>query len=460
MLLYLTATGIGFFLIAFIVKILRIHFYSLATSSVSLVNVLLLKIKEDEKVKLVQETNNKLLLSLAKVLLTIIVALAVGSIPFIIYIIIKGQSFDDLNFSSTSSIIALTVGSTLGFIVPVKKKDLTSYSELSQLLHRIALNNYAVAYKLFKLEAKKLPKKGVIEKGKFVIVSGLARSGTTSLMNKLTENDSLASLSYANMPFLTAPNLWKKIYQPKDSKKEERSHKDGIMIGLDSNEALEEYFLKVISNDSYINEDKLLEYSLTEEQYSDYIKYQAIVKNDNQKIYLAKNNNFILRYSSIREFNKEFLVIFMFRDPLIHAASLLEKHKYYISLQKKDSFVLEYMNWLGHHEFGLNQKAFQFDDNNQNYIADKNSIDYWLQIWINYYNYLLTIDQTGVDYVDYDNYCKQPNEVLDKIFKKAGVKAVLPMVTPFDNKRKVELDCSEELKLKAYSIYSELKTMT
>jgi len=120
-LLYLTATGIGFFLIAFIVKILRIHFYSLATSSVSLVNVLLLKIKEDEKVKLVQETNNKLLLSLAKVLLTIIVALAVGSIPFIIYIIIKGQSFDDLNFSSTSSIIALTVGSTLGFIVPVKK---------------------------------------------------------------------------------------------------------------------------------------------------------------------------------------------------------------------------------------------------------------------------------------------------------------------------------------------------
>jgi hypothetical protein len=387
------------------------------------------------------------------------VSLGVASIPFIVYLFVKDQSFNDLDFSSILSIISLSVGSTLGFVIPVKKKDSQSYSELSQLLHRMALNNYAIAYKLFKLEAKRIHKNEVYEKEKFVIVSGLARSGTTSLMNKLSENDIFTSLSYANMPFLTAPNFWGKIYKPNNSKKKERSHKDGIMIGMNSTEALEEYFFKVVSNDSYIKEDKILKYRVTEEQYSDYIKYQVVVRNDNQKIYLAKNNNFVLRYNSIREFNEEFVIIFMFRDPLTHAASLLEKHKDYILLQKKDSFVLEYMNWLGHHEFGLNQKPFQFNDKNQNYIEDKNTLDYWLQIWINYYSYILTINKIGVVYVDYDIYCKNPKELLENIFQRIGINVKLPQVTPYHNNRKVELDCSEELKLKAYSIYSDLNAL-
>jgi hypothetical protein len=456
-LLFSFIVALGFFLFAFFIRIFRAHFYSLAESSFSLVNALLLKIDEDEKVKLVQKSNNRLLVSLLKILLSIVAALVIGSAPFIVYVILTGISYSDLEFSSTPSIIALTIGSTLGFIVPFKKKGAQSYPELSQLLHRMALDNYAVAYKLFRMEAKNLSKKEISDKNKFVIVSGLARAGTTSLMNKLSECGSFASLSYANMPFLTAPNIWKKFYKPKSRQKKERSHQDGIMIGLDSNEALEEYFFKVISNDAYINEDRLVRYDITDDQYSEYLKYQSVIRNDNKKVYLAKNNNFALRYESLRAHNDEFLMVLMFRDPVTHAGSLLEKHKYYSALQEEDDFVLEYMNWLGHHEFGLNQKTFQFTEAAPEYNSDKLSLDYWLQVWMNYYSYILTIDKKHVMFIDYDSYCSKPAEVLREVLQEAGVSAELPAVTPFQNKRKAELECSEELKKEAYAIFDQLK---
>lgn len=459
MITYLIVLLVSFFLITYLLKVFRKPFYSLAESSLSVVDSLMSNMEEDEKVKLVQKHINKLLVAFLLSFLVVFLSFGAGVVVIAVYSILKNILYNSLDFTSLWPIISISIGSTLGFLVPIKQKNKSSYSDLSQLLHRMALNNYSLAYKLFRLEAKKLHKKEIFEQNKFVIVSGLARSGTTSLMNKLSESDLFASLSYANMPFLTSPNIWGKIYKPDNSKKQERSHKDGIMIGLDSNEALEEYFFKVVSDDSYIKEDKILEYSVAEEQYSDYIRYQAVVRNENQKIYLAKNNNFVLRYNSIRKLNKEFVMIFMFRDPLIHAASLLEKHKDYILLQQKDSFVLEYMNWLGHHEFGLNQKPFQFNDKNQNYIADKNSLDYWLQIWINYYSYILTIDKTGVVYVDYDIYCEKPKELLDNIFQRIGINIELPQVTPYHNNRKVEFDCSEELKLKAYSLYNQLKIL-
>ena len=130
------------------------------------------------------------------------------------------------------------------FIIPFKRsKD--GYSELSKLLHRMILNNYEISKKLFKREVKKYAKDRVA-KNQFLIVTGLARAGTTSLMTDLFNTQYFCSLDYANMPFLIAPNSWKKWHKPKSSKLKERSHKDGLMIGLNSVEALEEHFFKIL----------------------------------------------------------------------------------------------------------------------------------------------------------------------------------------------------------------------
>ncbi|MEN8156620.1 MAG: sulfotransferase family protein [Bacteroidota bacterium] len=456
MIIYYSVLFISFFLIFLIIRIGRFVFYGLAENSVALVDDLISDIDEEAKIKVVQKGTNKLLISLMKMLLLGIFACAIGSIPLVIYCLLSGTDYNNLVFSSFYSILSISLGATAPFIVPVTRRSNSSYSELSQLLHRMALNNYNIACKLFKLDSKKITRKNLKRRSDFVIISGLARAGTTSLMTDLSKITGFVSLNYANMPFLMSPNLWAKIYKPKTKKLKERSHKDGIMIGLNSNEALEEFFFKVKSSDSFVKDSHLSEYTISQNDYTDYLNYQSIIKLDNSKIYLAKNNNFILRYKSVRELNDDFVMVILYRDPITHAASLMEKHHDYQKLQKEDPFVLEYMNWLGHHEFGMKQKPFVFSNSEENNHEDKELIDYWLKIWINYYRYVLTISHPNTILINYESFCKNPTETIETILKKTGITTELPDYKSFTNRRESDHEFSNEVYEAAQEVYRQL----
>jgi hypothetical protein len=320
----------------------------------------------------------------------------------------------------------------------------------------MALNNYFIANKLFKRETKKIWKRNLKKRSDFVIISGLARAGTTSLMNDLSKIDTFLSLNYSNMPFVMCPNIWAKFYKPKVTEFKERSHKDGIMIGLNSNEALEEYFFKVKAKDSYIKDMFLAEYKISQEDYNDYLDYQSIIKLDDQKIYLAKNNNFILRYRSVREFNDDFLMVILFREPLTHATSLIEKHREYKKLQNADPFVLEYMNWLGHHEFGLNQKQFLFNNHGELIDDNKDLLNYWLKVWTNYYSYILTIDHPNTILINYESFCKNPGKIIEDIIDKLGIFYDLPDYSSFTNTRKIDNKFSDAVYEQARKVHQQL----
>ena len=76
-----------------------------------------------------------------------------------------------------------------------------------------------------------------------VFVSGLARSGTTILLNAIYGSNEFASLSYQDMPFVLAPNLWSKLFFKKqENNLIERAHGDGIRVSAESPEAFEEVF--------------------------------------------------------------------------------------------------------------------------------------------------------------------------------------------------------------------------
>lgn len=455
--LFYIILGISLFLIALIIRFYRNAFYALAENSVALVNEFLSAAEEEVKIKQIQKKTNRLTLSLLKMLLIIVLAFALGGLIVVVYGYFVFGGLSTFDFGSFYSILSISIGATLAFVIPIGTKIKSDYSELSQLLHRMGLNNYNISNKLFKREVKKYKKGNNEQKREFVIISGLARAGTTSLMNNLAQIDEFKSLSYANMPFLMSPNLWAKFYKPKNNKVKERSHKDGIMIGLDSNEALEEYFFKVKANDSFINDSQLSEYQITKENYDEYLDYQAIIKQDDEKIYLAKNNNFILRYKSVREYNDDFIMVVLYRDPLTHASSLMEKHKDYIKLQDADPFVLEYMNWLGHHEFGKNQKPFIFDSFNVSFSDSKNDINFWLQSWINYYNYALSLEHKNTIFVNYDDFCANPVKVIQQIVGKTSNSIDVPEYKPFINKRKAEINLSDNaLYNEANEIYKKL----
>ena len=458
MMVYYSILFISFFLLALSISLFRKFLHGLALNSVGLVDKLMTGgDDDDEKIKIISKSTNRLLASLGKTLLLFLVAILVGAVPLALYCVISNLAYSELDFLSLYPVLAISAGATIAFIIPIsKRKDNLGYSELARLLHRMALDNYNISNRLFKRERKKIRKKGIGPKNEFVVISGLARAGTTSLMNDLAEIHAFKSLSYANMPYLMAPNTWAKFYKPKSKKLKERSHKDGIKIGLNSNEALEEYFFKVKADDSYVFDDRLEEYSISEDDYKDYLDYHAVIRKNNNKIYLAKNNNFILRYKSVRAFNDDFLMVILFRDPLTHAASLLAKHHDYLQMQEQDTFILEYMNWLGHHEFGQNQKHFIFSNSKEFEYSDKDSLNYWLESWINYYSYALSIEHPNTIFVNYDEFCEKPKDIVSRIISKMKIQIELPEYENFTNKRKTVDKYSEELLAEAQGIFEKL----
>lgn len=448
--------ALGAFILASVILIGRKKLHQLAISSVALLNVMLTQADEDTHIKNVEQATTKLMVALLKTLGLFVMALFAAALPMVILYLLNQEVYQQLSLRSFYSIAAISIGATLPFLLPIKKSSNGSYSELQQLLHHLILDNFEIGKKLFQRESKTYATAPTHDIHQFIIVSGLARAGTTSLMNKLASVDMFATLNYANMPLLMAPNLWSKVYKAKASETTERSHKDGIQIGLNSNEALEEYFFKAITNDRFISENSIHIHELSENEYHEYLTYQNVIRKNSGQFYLAKNNNFLLRYKGIRALNDVFVMIIIFRSPLTHALSLLEKHRSFSKLQKEDPFVLDYMNWLGHHEFGLNHIPFEFETESTRSDLSTDSIDYWLQAWINYYEYAIHSKHRNTVFICYEKYCENPNEVVNTILGKLGKPSSSMPESPFINQREATTDCNKTLLAKADKLYTDL----
>ena len=436
---------IGFFAFYFL-RFNRYHFYKLATSSVGLLDDILKDENEDKKLSRIEKGTKLLVIILLKVLTIIVLTLTIAFFS----VSALGYFFNGLIWNSQPGLIGFSIGASIPFFIPTHSKS--SYNEVSQLFHHLVLDNSNIGLKLLSREIKKYSLK--VKKEKFLIVSGLARSGTTNLMNSLHGSGSFTSLSYSNMPFLLSPRAWRKLYRPKSIKKAERSHGDGVLIDMRSNEALEEYFFKSIYQDSFIGSKNLIKHSLSDQDYQLYVDYQGLICPEPEKFYLSKNNNMLLRYDSLRQLNKEFVFLVLFRDPLSHAYSLMQMHKKFCTQQGNDPFIEDYMNWLGHHEFGLNQKPFKFHD--QIPEGNKNELDYWLLSWINYYDYASLIADHNTYFICYETYCLDPNIILDKVLVKFK-SSRKDDFKPYFNQKEIKEDYSVEILHKAQLIYIKLK---
>ena len=243
------------------------------------------------------------------------------------------------------------------------------YSFIHQLLHEIFLGNKLIKKSIFEIEKIIFLKKNDIKNNKHIFITGMPRSGTTALLNVLNKKNDLCSLKYKNMPFVMGPNI-SKIFKSKKIIKSERYHKDNIFIDLDSPEAFDEIFFLTYKNNIVFDE-------LT--------NFISLVLSSNHKErYLSKNNNNYLRINDLKSIFPNSAFIIPVREPLQHSFSLLTQHINFIKLQTKENFVLKYMNYLGHYEFGMGHKSWF---KSIHYI-DKFNINYWLEQWYLYYSFI------------------------------------------------------------------------
>ena len=246
------------------------------------------------------------------------------------------------------------------------------YNYLDKILHNLVFKYKLINLSLFEIEKLFFNKNLDIENNMHVFITGLPRSGTTTILNLIFSSNQFASLRYRNMPFIMSPNITKLINKKKILSKE-RAHKDGINFDLNSPEAFDELFFLIFDK-------KKID-----------IKYEfkkfinLILISQNKKLYLSKNNSNYKRINYINSIfhNSKFLI--PFRNPLQHSNSLYLQHLNFTKLQKKDVFVKKYMDYLGHYEFGINHKSWS----NPKKYFDTFSLNYWLEQWILFYNKIL-----------------------------------------------------------------------
>jgi len=279
------------------------------------------------------------------------------------------------------------------------------YSRLDQFLHRLALGSKFVAELSFDLE-KQIFSSCPTRKDA-VYVTGLARAGTTALMRGLYESNEFASLTYDDMPFVLAPNLWKKISRLDNKQRnlKERAHGDGIHVDFDSPEALEEVFWRIHCGEIYIHKETLRTHAVPQETVSLLRRYQSLVCCKYGKPrYLAKNNNQILRIANLSKSTPDTTFLILFREPIAQARSLLQQHQKFLT---SDSFTRRYMTWLAHHEFGATHRPFQFFEH-ASVPGSSSSLQYWIDRWADAYAYLLGLleeDRPNLIAVSYERLC-------------------------------------------------------
>lgn len=340
---------------------------------------------------------------------------------------------------------------------------MTEYSFLDRLLHRLALQVTPIAELSFDLDQKLSaadPREAT--DGRHIFVSGLARAGTTILMRRIYASGNFCSLTYRNMPFVLAPNIWGRFMASQEKgQPTERAHGDRILVDIDSPESLDEVFWRIFDGNNYIAETCLAPHDPSEEIAGKYAAYvTAILKADpaGRTRYLSKNNNNILRLRAIRRTFPRAVILIPFREPLSHARSLLQQHNNFVGQQQSDPFTKFYMTWLAHHEFGLGHRPFQFDDTGRDRLAvlKPSELEYWLEIWCQVYSWLAGTTPEGVFFVCYEDLCND-SAVWHRLAEICGVEQGDEESEPFViSTAEGDFSAQPELVEKASAIYERL----
>ena len=336
---------------------------------------------------------------------------------------------------------------------------LHSYDFASRVLHRLALASPTVAEASLDVDQAVFSRHSRSQvRTRHVFVTGLARAGTTVLMRRLYQTGVFRSLTYRDMPFVLAPNLWQRIssLSRANMQARERAHGDGILVDFDSPEALEEVFWRVVAGRDYIRNNCLVPMQAdiaTRERFRRYVA--TILCSHPGKRYLSKNNNNVLRLPTLAQAFPNAAIVIPFRAPRAQAASLWRQHLRFSADGHNDSFTRAYMGWLVHHEFGPGHRPFVFDDERPPGAPDTDP-DYWLAIWIRTHRHILKTAPPQALFVSYDRLCTQEAATWDVLARQLELPEGVPVEALHAQPVQHELAASPGLLAEADALHDEL----
>ena len=207
-----------------------------------------------------------------------------------------------------------------------------------------------------------------------IYVTGLARSGTTILLELLAGHGSVASHRYRDFPVILAPMFWNRAFAhiyKEGTPPTERAHKDRILVTPDSPEAMEEVIWMRFFKDAHTTGtsqilDRATSNPAFERFYKEHIRKILLVRGGQpgqaRARYLAKGNYNLTRLDYILKLFPDARFVVPVREPRWHIASLMKQHRLFTAEEERDPRILAHMNRAGHVEFGQGRRAIDLGD--------------------------------------------------------------------------------------------------
>jgi hypothetical protein len=201
-----------------------------------------------------------------------------------------------------------------------------------------------------------------------IYIAGLARGGTTILLELLASHPDVATHRYRDYPPIYTPLFWNRAFaQIYDAKAPavERAHKDRILVTPDSPEAMEEVlWMRFFPGRHTIDATQVLDAATSnprfEQFYRDHIRKILLVRKGRR--YLAKGNYNITRLGYLAKLLDDARFLVPVREPVAHVASLAKQHKLFCAQESADPRVLRHMRRVGHFEFGLDRRPLNLGE--------------------------------------------------------------------------------------------------
>ena len=231
-------------------------------------------------------------------------------------------------------------------------------------------------------------------------VAGIARSGSTILLELLAGRPGVATHRYRDFPPIYTPLFWNRAFAQvyrSDAPPAERAHKDRILVTPDSPEAMEEVLWMRFFRDGHDEAasqvlDAATSNPAFERFYADHLKKILLVRGGQR--YLSKGNYNLTRFAYLLKLFPDARFIVPVRDPRWHIASLMKQHRLFDAEERRDPRILKHMQRAGHFEFGLDRRVINVGDAQAaSAIAalwrDGQEVRGWARYWAMLYGFVL-----------------------------------------------------------------------
>lgn len=266
-----------------------------------------------------------------------------------------------------------------------------------------------------------------------IYICGLARSGSTMLLEILDDHPDTATHAYKDFPPVYTPYLWSRFLaraQTGSGRPVERAHGDGILVTPDSPEAVEEVlwmgFFPHLHRSGISDElSAITEAPAFESFYRNHIRKLLWMRGGVR--YLAKGNYNTTRIDYLRWLFPDARFIVPIREPAAHVASLMRQHQRFRARHRDEPRARRYMRRLGHFEFGLDRRAVHTGDEQaaaqiaQAWDAGREAEGY-ARAWSDLYGYVARrLDASpslreSVTVVRHEDLCADPPAELRRVF--------------------------------------------